>query len=597
MADMTSMGGSPATRKKGEHTLSSISVNTWRIKTGAAEEQFAVYFVEVELASGLKWEIEKRYKQFRAFRREIERVLPDLSNLEFPSKNIFWNLSERTLKYRASILTRYLRAVMASDPELLELKSFLQVTNNVSLLVRRRPSSRAVRSSSISEDRPPTIKDFKLLRIIGQGSFGKVFLVKPEGDTSSAEVYAMKMLQKADVIRRHQVEHTRTERDIMAHASHPFIVSLRFAFQSDDKLYMITEYCPGGELYFHLKKMKTFSVNMMQFYSAQIAMALEYLHRKNIIYRDLKPENILLDRDGNCKLTDFGLSKIVIPDVETSPRSENNGEGEKVSTSTSTRKRATPFTFCGTPEYLSPEMLVHRQRGSGYGFEIDWWGLGIVSFEMVVGWVPFFDRDFGRMCEKIMTRPVKFPSKFNVPKPAQAFVKGLLQRNPQRRLCCGFHRAGELKNTPFFSDMNWDYLERGLMAPPFLPKVSSRLPSDAQNFENLSTFQKIALQKGEKSISTQTKEAAATCTGDDITDASSSAERNPSTDASVDTTESGASPHSRPLGRGDESDAEDDAELKAEDPFEGFDYVAMSECFEGGGDGTIEEETSETYQD
>lgn len=483
-----------------EHQVKSVSIQSWRIKTGPNEEQFCVYFVAVELASGLKWEIEKRYKQFRGLRRDIQRVLPTLADLEFPSKHIlFWNLHESTLQYRADVLTRYMSAIVASDPELQELTNFLQVVNNVSLLVRRRPSSKThPRSSSISEDRPPTINDFKLLRIIGQGSFGKVFLVKPEKDTGSAEAYAMKVLNKEDVVRRHQVEHTKTEREIMAKASHPFIVSLRFAFQTEDKLYMITEYCPGGELYFHLKKMKTFSVNMMQFYCAQIAMALEYLHRKNIIYRDLKPENVLLDRDGNCKLTDFGLSKIVVPVGDTKAE-----DGSFRSSRTDH-----PYTFCGTPEYLSPEMLVHRQRGTGYGFEIDWWGLGIVSFELIVGWVPFFDRDFGRMCEKIMTRPVRFPSKYNVPKEAQDFVKGLLQRNPQRRLCCGFHRAGELKNNPFFADMNWDYLERGLVAPPFLPKVSSRVASDAQNFENLSTFQRIAQQKGEKSISTQTKEAA-----------------------------------------------------------------------------------------
>ena len=504
---------SPGRTRSKEHVVSSISINKWRIKVGPNDEQFCVYCVAVVLTSGLKWEIEKRYKQFRALRRDIERVMPQLKDLDFPSRNLFWNLRESTLSNRATVLTKYMMAIVAADPNLQELTSFLQMVNNISLLVRRIPSSKTTRSSSITYDRRvPTISDFKILRIIGQGSFGKVFLVQPEEDRGSGEVYAMKVLNKSDVVKRHQIEHTKTEREIMVMASHPFIVSLRFAFQTEDKLYMITEYCPGGELYFHLKKMKAFSVNMMQFYSAQIAMALEYLHRKNIIYRDLKPENILLDRDGNCKLTDFGLSKMVPKKVlKVAAAGGGDDAGQKsVSSDDNTRTATmTPYTFCGTPEYLSPEMLMHRQRGTGYGFEIDWWGLGIVSFELVVGWVPFFDRDFSRMCEKIMTRPIRFPSKYNISKEAQDFIKGLLHRNPQRRLCCGFHRAGELKNTPFFEDMNWDSLERGLIVPPFLPKVSSKLPGDAQNFENLSTFDRIAMQKGEKSIATQMKEAAA----------------------------------------------------------------------------------------
>jgi hypothetical protein len=230
------------------------------------------------------------------------------------------------------------------------------------------------------------------------------------------------------------------------------------------------------------------------------------------------------------------------------------------------------------------------------------------------------------MCEKIMTRPVRFPSKYNVPKDAQDFVKGLLQRNPQRRLCCGFHRAGELKNNPFFADMNWDHLERGLVAPPFLPKVSSRLASDAQNFENLSTFQRIALQKGEKSISTQTKEAAsgereksdkvgggvsaspvarsassATSTslldgpGDGAEGASFSSQTVAQGEATVE--------HSKALGRGDEasvgaggagaaSDRDSDSESLSpwrSDLFADFDYIAVVESFDTGGDGAIQE--------
>ena len=256
---------------------------------------------------------------------------------------------------------------------------------------------------------------------------------------------------------------------------------------------MITEYCPGGELYFHLKRRKTFSINMMQFYSAQIAMALEYLHHKNIIYRDLKPENVLLDRDGNCRLTDFGLSKIMNSECM------QKGKKEASDSSSLSTQNLRSFTFCGTPEYLSPEMLLHRQRGSGYGEEIDWWSLGIVCYEMIVGWVPYYDRDFNRMCEKILYRPLKFPSKLDIPVDAKGFIKGLLQRDPRRRLCSSYHRAGELKTIPFFvnSQFDFDSLEREVIAPPFIPRVNSAMdaPCDTSNFENVDVLERIVSKR------------------------------------------------------------------------------------------------------
>lgn len=482
--------------------LDRCDIQGWRVKEGSRGESFAVYLIKVHLKIGLAWVCEKRYTQFRHLRRDVNEAISNSRDLAFPEKRFlpWFNLTDSNLKHRSKLLENYLNKVIEMDCELEALLTFLQVVNNVSLLARRQPSSsfkklkKAGSMVDLYNDKAPTAEDFHVMRIIGQGSFGQVYLVRPgKAVETTSEVYAMKVLKKAEVVRRKQVGHTLTERKIMAEVSHPFIIVLKFAFHTSDTLYMVTEYCPGGELYFHLKRRKTFSVNMMQFYSAQIAMALEYLHHKNIIYRDLKPENVLLDRDGNCRLTDFGLSKIM---------SGRRGEPGGISSTSSAvpippsiqDRRA--LTFCGTPEYLSPEMLLHRQRGSGYGEEIDWWSLGIVCYEMVVGWVPFFDRDFHRMCEKILHRPLKFPNKINLPEDARKFIKGLLQRDPRRRLCSSYHRAGELKTIPFFanSEFDFDCLERGLLAPPFIPRVNSALgaPYDTSNFENEGVLNKIA---------------------------------------------------------------------------------------------------------
>jgi len=429
-----------------EHqTVAQIELTSWKLRRGNDGATFAVYCVNVIMRSGLRWVIEKRYQQFRQLRRSLREQTPEaltsdtMANITFPPKNLFFNLSQKVLQYRQETLTKFLCGLVNVDPQPPELLLFLQVANNVSLSLSRhstdtgsgfrfrgaalRSTSRSSSAGSFSAGvviagKAPSIQDFTLLRVIGKGSFGKVFLVRPTSAVSSSEVYAMKVLSKAEVVRRHQVEHTKTERRILAEVSHPYILSLRFAFQTSSKLYLVTDYCPGGELFFHLKKVKSFSENTMRFYAAQISLALVYLHQRGIIYRDLKPENILLDRDGNCKLTDFGLSKIIdiralggdLPETPHHPPP-----------SITVTDGTAALTFCGTPEYLSPEMLIHRQRGIGYGHEIDMWALGVVCFELLTGWPPFFDKDFGRMCEKILSRPL--PAKMrNFTNSTQKFI-------------------------------------------------------------------------------------------------------------------------------------------------------------------------------
>ena len=290
----------------------------------------------------------------------------DSEGLKFPKKRWFFNLSNACLQERREFFCNYLRKLISISPMPAEVDEFLLVKNHVNDLSNHR-GTRMRRSNTNSGVENITIHDFQLLKVLGKGSFGKVFLVRQLGGSPN-EAFAMKVLKKADVEKRHQVDHTKTERYVLQLADHPFILSLKFSFQTVDKLYMITDFCLGGELFFHLKRAKRFSESMMRFYVGQMVLALEYLHSKNILYRDLKPENVLLDISGNCKLTDFGLSKAIFT------------ENDK------------PKTFCGTPEYLAPEMLLHKTSGCGYGYEIDWWSLGIVSFELLTGWPPFFDR-------------------------------------------------------------------------------------------------------------------------------------------------------------------------------------------------------------
>ena len=205
-------------------------------------------------------------------------------------------------------------------------------------------------------DTPPIKKtinldSFDIIRVVGKGSFGKVFLVR---EKATSTLYAMKVLKKDYIIRKNQVEHTKTERNVLGYVHHPFIVGLNMAFQTADKLFFVLDYCAGGELFFHLGRLGRFPEIQARFYAAQITLAIEYVHSLDIIYRDLKPENVLLDHRGNVRLTDFGLSKEGVSDHASGANS-----------------------FCGTPEYIAPEVLLRQ----GHGRAVDWWSTGThISF-------------------------------------------------------------------------------------------------------------------------------------------------------------------------------------------------------------------------
>ena len=210
-----------------------------------------------------------------------------------------------------------------------------------------------------SEKEKLTIEDFQLLKVVGRGSFGKVYMARKK---DSQQIYAVKTLKKDFIIRTNQQKNTKIERDIMQQITHPFVVKLHYAFQSPQSLYFVTDFLNGGELFFHLCQEIRFNEDRARFYAAEITLALEHLHQNGIIYRDLKPENVLLDSQGHLKLTDFGLSKIKQPSDD-----------------------GMTNTFCGTPEYLAPEVI----KANGHSYAVDWWSLGMLLYEMISGINPF----------------------------------------------------------------------------------------------------------------------------------------------------------------------------------------------------------------
>ncbi|PIL37051.1 transporter [Ganoderma sinense ZZ0214-1] len=287
-----------------------------------------------------------------------------------------------------------------------------------------------------------TPRDFEFLKLIGRGTFGRVFQVRKR-DTK--RIYAMKVLSKREIIEKKEVAHTIGERKILQRSLEcPFLVGLKFSFQTETDLYLVTDFKSGGELFWHLQKETRFSEERARFYVAELILALEHLHKYDIVYRDLKPENILLDATGHVALCDFGLSK---PDLQA---------GELTN------------TFCGTTEYLAPEVLLDEH---GYSKLVDFWSLGVLLFEMCCGWSPFYAEDTQQMYKNICFGKIKFP-KGVINEDGKQFVKGLLNRNPKHRL--GAQRdAAELKEHPFFKVIDWDALSKKQVTPPFKPVVES----------------------------------------------------------------------------------------------------------------------------
>lgn len=311
------------------------------------------------------------------------------------------------------------------------------IENHTDTTVNHAPSKPPTNVNEIVTDEKVSLSDFELIAVIGQGSFGKVVKCRHK---ASGKVYAMKMLNKQSLIERGEIDHTKSERDILQNVRHPFLMGLHFSFQTPDRLYFVMDFVNGGELFYHLQNDQVFDNERAKYYSAEILLALEYLHNDGIIYRDLKPENLLLDIDGHIKMTDFGLSK----------------QGFNDSTDRTD-------TFCGTPEYLAPEVLLQKE----YGKAVDWWSYGSLIFEMLTGLPPFYDEDVQKMYSFKMTSELEIPD--DVVPDAADLIRKLLVRNPDNRL----QDPSEIKKHPWFSNMNWDDLIEKKIPTPFKPPVES----------------------------------------------------------------------------------------------------------------------------
>ncbi|XP_066108299.1 ribosomal protein S6 kinase beta-2 isoform X2 [Saccopteryx bilineata] len=293
---------------------------------------------------------------------------------------------------------------------------------------------------------------FELLRVLGKGGYGKVFQVRKVQGTNQGKIYAMKVLRKAKIVRNAKdTAHTRAERNILESVKHPFIVELAYAFQTGGKLYLILECLSGGELFTHLEREGIFLEDTACFYLAEITLALGHLHSQGIIYRDLKPENIMLNSQGHIKLTDFGLCK------------ESIHEG------------VVTHTFCGTIEYMAPEILVR----SGHNRAVDWWSLGTLMYDMLTGSPPFTAENRKKTMDKIIKGKLVLPP-YLTPD-ARDLVRKFLKRNPGQRIGGGPGDAADVQGHPFFRHINWDDLLARRVDPPFRPSLQSE--EDVSQFD------------------------------------------------------------------------------------------------------------------
>ncbi|CCH46926.1 cAMP-dependent protein kinase type 2 [Wickerhamomyces ciferrii] len=320
-----------------------------------------------------------------------------------------------------------------SDPNFLKDRQASSISINSKL-----PEKSAISKGKYS------LTDFQTMRSLGTGSFGRVHLAR---SVHNGRFYAMKVLKKERVVKMKQVEHTNDERRMLAIVEHPFIIRMWGTFQDSRQVFMIMDYIEGGELFTLLRKSQRFPNPVAKFYAAEVCLALEYLHSHGIIYRDLKPENILLDKNGHIKLTDFGFSKEV---------------------------KDVTYTLCGTPDYIAPEVVATKP----YNKSVDWWSFGILIFEMLSGYTPFYDSSPMKTYENILNGQIKYPDYFH--KDVLDLLQKLITKNLSERLGNLQNGTDDVKAHPWFSEVIWERLLSRDIETPYEPPVTANTGDTSQ---------------------------------------------------------------------------------------------------------------------